>query len=389
MPGWVRFNQEDIKDLCSVADFGSVRNTETPVSEILGKIDSWSHGNPNSRIFVPLPEDQDLAWLSFCAVMQSFSGRSEEILYYSSGSDDATSPAVKGRAVFIMARGLSGYDHFGMFAEMPDWTEEVAKTIEDRGPLIIFYPSVSNGNRMTASANEAVHKARDTYLRAGLMCLASSLILLLFYHLNIGVEIALTNYSLISIFPIISIILFVSSLIFLVLGSRNSGKGVLKYAGSSALLFFLGIFGLIAVVVVLSFLISGTIDPILTQVLISRIIFMLLHILVFLSVFIYIIPILRSDLHGRLYEFSALIISLYVLLGVIFPSRYVEIAAPPYYLIIGYYPPAYQFTATVSLITVAFLLITIALALYTLFRFPVLGIMKPGSQNLSDNVAHD
>ncbi len=76
-----------IVDLCHELDSGYVMYTEAIVLEILGKIHLWSNGNPNSRIFVPLPDDQNLAWQSFCAVIKSLYGKNEDIFYYSSASN--------------------------------------------------------------------------------------------------------------------------------------------------------------------------------------------------------------------------------------------------------------------------------------------------------------
>ena len=389
MAGWVRLNLEEMKDFCPESDSSSVMNAEASASEILEKIRSWSNGNPNNRIFVPLPGGQRLAWQLFCAVLKHLSRKNEEIFYFSSRGNDSLPTTAKGRGIYIMARGLSRYGHFGGFAEMPDWTEEVAGRIEDLGPLIIFYPSVSNGNHTIGTATEPVHTSRNAYLNAGLISLVSSLFLFLFYYLNIGVEIGLTSFSWILVFPIISLILFISSVILLPLGARTSRKGVLKYAGCSAAIFLLGMFGLTSIVIVLSSLISGQIAYSLSQVLISRIFYTVPYALVFLSVFIYILPILRKDFHLGLYGFTATTISLYVIFDFLLPSKYIDIGAPPHYLIIGYYPPASQFTAPVSLVTLALIVITIALVLYTLIRLPALKIMNSGSQNLSDNVAHD
>ena len=389
MTGWVRFNLEEMGDFCPEAYSGSMKNDEASASEILEKIHSWSIGNPNNRIFVPLPVDQNLAWQSFCAVLKNLSRKNEEIFYFSSRGNDSLPPTPMRREIYVTGRGLSRYGRSGGFAEMPDWTEEVAGRIEDLGPLIIFYPSGSNGNRMIAAATKPIHKSRNAYMNAGLISLVSSLILFLFYYLNIGVEIELTSFSWILVFPIVSLILFISSVILLPLGARTSRKGVLKYAGCSAALFLLGMFGLTTIVIVLSSLVSGQIAYSLSQVLISRIFYTVPYALVFLSVFIYILPILRKDFHPGLYGFTATTISLYVIFDFLLPSNYIDIGAPPHYLIIGYYSPASQFTAPVSLVTLALIAITLALVLYTLIRLPALKITKSGLQNLSDNVAHD
>ena len=79
MTGWVRFNLEEMGDFFPEADSGSVKNDEASAFEILEKIHSWSIGNPNNRIFVPLPVDQNLAWQSFCAVLKNLSRKNEEI----------------------------------------------------------------------------------------------------------------------------------------------------------------------------------------------------------------------------------------------------------------------------------------------------------------------
>ena len=389
MPGWVRFNPDDIKDYCPGIYSISDGNIEFSVSRILEKIDSWTYGNPNNKVFVSLPGDPELAWLSFCTVMQSLSGNGKKIFYYSGGSDEASPPAVMGKGMYVMVRGLNVNDHFGMFAEMPDWTEEVAKKVEDLGPLIVFYASASNENRMIVSASESGREVYDSYLTAGLIGLACSLILLLCSYLNTGVEITLSNFSWISVFPIISIILFISSVIFLALGSRTSRKGVMKYVGTSVVLFLLGTFGLIIIIVSLTFLTSGRIESTLSQALVSGFIPIVMYTFVFMSVFIYILPILRNDLHRKFYEFSISIISLYLLLGVFLPSKYIEIGAPPHYLIIGGHSHGIQPAFPASLLTIAVFLIMIAAPLYTQIRLPALRIMKPEEQNLSDNVAHD
>ncbi len=389
MPGWARLNPGDIEDFCSGTYSISDGNIEFSVSRILEKIDSWTYGNPDNKIFVSLPGDPELAWLSFCTVMQSISGNEKKIFYYSGGSDEASPPAVMGRGMYVMVRGLNGNDHFGMFAEMPDWTEEVVKRVEDLGPLIVFYASASNENRMSVAASESGLEVHDSYLKAGLIGLACSLILLLCSYLNTGVEITLSNFSWISVFPIISIIIFISSVIFLALGSKTSRKGVMKYVGASVVLFLLGTFGLIIIIVSLTFLTSGKIESTLSQALVSGFIPIVMYTFVFMSVFIYILPILRNDLHRKFYEFSISIISLYLLLCVFLPSKYIEIGAPPHYLVIGRHPSVLQPAFPASLLTVAVFLIVIGTTLYTQIRFPALRIMKPGEQNLSDNVAHD
>ena len=81
---------------------------EFAVSRILEKIDSWTHGNANNKIFVSLPGDPELAWLSFCTVMQFLSGNGEKIFYYSGESDEESPPAVMGRGMYVTVRGLNG-----------------------------------------------------------------------------------------------------------------------------------------------------------------------------------------------------------------------------------------------------------------------------------------